>query len=42
MHDPLQLQPLFLPFPTAEMSAHKVSDLVNNSHIDSPACIDLV
>jgi putative SOS response-associated peptidase YedK len=39
MHDPDLLQPLFQPFPHAGMTAWKVSDLVNNPHNDSPACI---
>ncbi|MBI2353557.1 MAG: SOS response-associated peptidase [Deltaproteobacteria bacterium] len=39
MHDPQQLQPLFRPFPVAEMIAHQVPDLVNNPRFDSPACI---
>lgn len=39
MHDPEQLQPLYQPFSAAEMTAHKVPDLVNNRRFDSPACI---
>jgi putative SOS response-associated peptidase YedK len=39
MHDPEQLQPLYQPYPSAEMTAHKVPDLVNNPRFDSPACI---
>jgi putative SOS response-associated peptidase YedK len=39
MHDPEQLQPLYVPFPAAEMAAYKVPDLVNNPRFDSPACI---
>lgn len=39
MHDQDQLQPLYQPFPAAGMTACKVSDLVNNPRIDSPACI---
>ena len=39
MHDPVLVQPLFQPFPDAGMAACKVSDLVNNPHNDSPACI---
>lgn len=39
MHDPDQLQPFYLPYPAAEMTAHKVPDLVNNPRFDSPACI---
>ena len=39
MHDPEQLQQLFLPYPAVEMTAHKVPDLVNNTRFDSPACI---
>jgi len=39
MHDPQQLQPFYQPFPAAEMTAHKVPDLVNNPRFDSPACI---
>ena len=42
MHDPEQLQPLFLPFPDAAMNAHTVSDLVNNTRFDSPAYIAYV
>lgn len=39
MHDPGQLLPLFQPYPAAGMTARKVSDLVNDPHVDSPACI---
>lgn len=39
MNDPEQLQPLFQPFPASEMTAHKVSDLVNNPRFDAPSCI---
>jgi putative SOS response-associated peptidase YedK len=39
MHNPEQLQPLYQPFPTEEMHAFKVPDLVNNTRFDSPACI---
>lgn len=39
MHDPEQLQPLFQPFAAAEMTSHKVPDLVNNPRFDSPTCI---
>jgi putative SOS response-associated peptidase YedK len=39
MHDPEQLQPLYQPFPAAEMNAYMVPDLVNNPRFDSPACI---
>ena len=39
MHDPEQLQPLYLPFPAEELTVHKVPDLVNNPRFDSPACI---
>jgi putative SOS response-associated peptidase YedK len=39
MHDPEQLQSLYQPFPAAEMIAHKVPELVNNTRFDSPACI---
>lgn len=42
MHDPDQLQPLYLPFPANEMTAHKVPDLVNNPRFDSPTCIAMV
>lgn len=42
MHDPEQLQPIFLPYPAAEMITHKVPDLVNNPRFDSPACISQV
>lgn len=42
MHDPEQLQPLFQPFPVSVMTAHKVSDLVNNPRFDAPSCIALV
>jgi putative SOS response-associated peptidase YedK len=36
MHDPEQLQSLYLPFSVQEMPAH---DLVNNPRFDSPLCI---
>ena len=39
MRDPEQLQPLYQPFPAAEMFAYKVPNLVNNPRFDSPACI---
>lgn len=39
VYDPEQLQPLYTPFPAAEMTAYKVPDLVNNPRFDSPACI---
>lgn len=39
MHDPEQLLPLYLPFPSAGMIACKVSDLVNNPRYDAPDCI---
>jgi len=42
MHDPEQLQPLYQPYPAAEMTTHKVPDLVNNPCFDSPACISQV
>lgn len=40
MHDPEQLLPFYQPFPASAMTAYKVSDLVNNPHVDSPACIE--
>jgi putative SOS response-associated peptidase YedK len=40
MHDPDLIQPLFQPFPGDRLSVCKVSDLVNNPHNDSPACIE--
>jgi putative SOS response-associated peptidase YedK len=39
MHDPEQLQQLYLPYQASEMIAYKVPDLVNNPRFDSPACI---
>lgn len=36
MHDPEQLQPLYLPFPAAEMTTYKVPDLVNNPRFRVP------
>ena len=39
MHDPEQLQPLFVPFPDSEMTFYKVPELVDNPRFDSPACI---
>lgn len=39
MHDPDQLNSLYIPYPPTEMIAHKVPDLVNNSRFDSPSCI---
>lgn len=39
MHDPEQLQTLYIPFPAEELTAHKVPDLLNNPRFDSPACI---
>lgn len=40
MHDPEQLLPFYQPFPASALTAYKVSDLVNNPHVDSPACIE--
>jgi putative SOS response-associated peptidase YedK len=40
LHDPEQLEPFYTPFPAAGMTAHKVSDLVNDPHYDSPACME--
>lgn len=42
MHNPDQLGSLYQPFPSKLLEAHKVSDLVNNPHFDSPACITKV
>ena len=39
MHDPDLMQQLLQPFPPDGMSACRVTDLVNNPHNDSPACI---
>jgi putative SOS response-associated peptidase YedK len=39
MHDPEQLQQLYMPYQASEMIACKVPDLVNNPRFDSPACI---
>jgi putative SOS response-associated peptidase YedK len=39
MHDPEQLQQLYIPYQASEMIACKVPDLVNNPRFDSPACI---
>jgi putative SOS response-associated peptidase YedK len=39
MHDPELLLPLYQPFSPAGMNACRVSELVNNPHNDSPACI---
>lgn len=39
IHDPLQLQALYEPYPTDKMISCHVSDLVNNPRFDSPACI---
>jgi len=39
MHDPEQLQQLFIPFQASGMAAYKVPELVNNPRFDSPACI---
>jgi len=39
MHDPLQLQEIYLPFPPEKMTAFQVPTLVNNPRFDSPACI---
>lgn len=40
MHDSEQLLPFYQPFPESALTAYKVADLVNNPHIDSPACIE--
>ncbi len=42
MHDTEQLLQLYKPFTASVMTAHKVADLVNNPHFDSPACIEKV
>lgn len=42
MHNSEQLKPLFRPFPSGGIAAHKVPDLVNNPRFDSPACIKQV
>ncbi len=39
MHDPDQLQPLYQPFYAEQLQSFKVPDLVNNPHLDRPACI---
>lgn len=39
MHDPEQLEQLCQPYPTGLLKAHKVADLINDPHFDSPACI---
>ncbi|OGU18628.1 MAG: hypothetical protein A2X85_17470 [Geobacteraceae bacterium GWF2_54_21] len=39
MHDPEQLQGMYQPFPSNQLEAYKVSDLVNNPRFDSPDCI---
>lgn len=39
MHDPEQLRGMYQPFPSNQLEAYKVSDLVNNPSFDSPTCI---
>lgn len=39
MHDPELLQPLYSPFPSSQLTAYKVADLISNPHYDSPDCI---
>jgi putative SOS response-associated peptidase YedK len=39
IHDPLELQRLYQPFPSDTMFAHPVPELVNNQRFDSPSCI---
>lgn len=39
MHDPVQLQGMYQPFPLDLLDAYKVSELVNNTRFDAPACI---
>jgi putative SOS response-associated peptidase YedK len=39
MHDPLELQRMYKPYPPDLMVAHIVPDLVNNPRFDSAACI---
>jgi putative SOS response-associated peptidase YedK len=39
MHDPLELQRMYKPYPPEQMVAHIVPGLVNNPKFDSPACI---
>jgi len=39
MHDPLQLQALYSPFPPEKMTTFHVPDLVNNPRFDGPSCI---
>jgi len=39
MHDPQELERLYNPFPSEQMTVYQVPDLVNNPRFDSPACI---
>jgi len=39
MHDSHQLERLYQQYPSEQMTAYKVPDLVNNPKFDSPACI---
>jgi putative SOS response-associated peptidase YedK len=39
MHDPLELQRLYQPYPSDIMVAHLVPDLINNLRFDSASCI---
>jgi putative SOS response-associated peptidase YedK len=39
MHDPIELQRLYKPYPSELMVAHIVPELVNNPRFDSAACI---
>lgn len=39
MHEPLELQRMYKPYPPELMVAHPVPDLVNNPRFDSHACI---
>lgn len=39
LHDPLQLESLYQPYPDELLTYHQVPSLVNNPRFDSPACI---
>lgn len=39
IHNPHELLHLYQPFPAEKMALHEVSNLVNDSHFDSPDCI---
>ena len=40
MHDTHLLEHLYQPFPPGLIACHKISTLVNNTRVDSPACIE--